>query len=117
MARGSHWLPAGGRLHARVKATGYLNFRMRAMVVSFASHDLWLDWRETGLVLARWFTDFEPGIHWSQMQMQSGVNGNSTLRIYNPTTQATQHDPQASSSVTGFQSCAVCQIRLCMRRG
>lgn len=77
-----------------LRATGYLNFRMRAMVVSFASHDLWLDWRETGLVLARWFTDFEPGIHWSQMQMQSGVNGNSTLRIYNPTTQATQHDPQ-----------------------
>lgn len=77
-----------------LKATGYLNFRMRAMVVSFASHDLWLDWRETGLVLARWFTDYEPGIHWSQMQMQSGVNGNSTLRIYNPTTQATQHDPQ-----------------------
>lgn len=77
-----------------LKATGYLNFRMRAMVVSFASHDLWLDWRETGLVLARWFTDYEPGIHWSQMQMQSGVNGNSTLRIYNPTAQATQHDPQ-----------------------
>lgn len=77
-----------------LKAIGYLNFRMRAMVVSFASHDLWLDWRETGLVLARWFTDYEPGIHWSQMQMQSGVNGNRTLRIYNPTTQAIQHDPQ-----------------------
>jgi deoxyribodipyrimidine photo-lyase len=77
-----------------LRATGYLNFRMRAMVVSFASHDLWLDWRETGLVLARWFTDFEPGIHWSQMQMQSGTNGNRTLRIYNPTTQAQQHDPQ-----------------------
>ena len=77
-----------------LKATGYLNFRMRAMVVSFASYDLCLDWRETGLVLARWFTDMEPGIHWSQMQMQSGTNGNSTLRIYNPTLQATQHDPK-----------------------
>ena len=32
--------------------TGYLNFRMRAMVMSFASYHLWLDWRETGLYLA-----------------------------------------------------------------
>lgn len=76
-----------------LKSTGYLNFRMRAMVVSFASHDLWLDWRETGYPLARWFTDMEPGIHWSQMQMQSGTSGNSTLRIYNPTIQANDHDP------------------------
>lgn len=77
-----------------VQATGYLNFRMRAMVVSFASHDLWLDWRTTGWVLARWFTDMEPGIHWSQMQMQSGTSGTSTLRIYNPTNQAQDHDAQ-----------------------
>jgi deoxyribodipyrimidine photo-lyase len=76
-----------------LRATGYLNFRMRAMVVSFASHDLWLDWRQTGLVLARWFTDYEPGIHWAQMQMQSGTNGNATLRLYNPTRQAQQYDP------------------------
>lgn len=77
-----------------LRATGYLNFRMRALVVSFASHDLWLDWRQTGLVLARWFTDYEPGIHWAQMQMQSGTNGNATLRLYNPMRQAQQHDPE-----------------------
>jgi len=76
-----------------LKATGWLNFRMRAMLVSFASYHLWLHWRETGVFLARQFLDFEPGIHWSQMQMQSGTTGINTLRIYSPTKQARDHDP------------------------
>jgi deoxyribodipyrimidine photo-lyase len=74
--------------------TGWLPFRMRALLVSFASYSLWLHWRPTGLHLARQFLDFEPGIHWSQMQMQSGTTGINTLRIYNPTKQAVDHDPQ-----------------------
>ncbi|MEE8615727.1 MAG: FAD-binding domain-containing protein, partial [Roseateles sp.] len=56
-------------------ATGWLNFRMRAMLVSFAAYHLGLHWRAPGLHLARCFLDFEPGIHWSQMQMQSGTTG------------------------------------------
>jgi deoxyribodipyrimidine photo-lyase len=75
-------------------ATGWLNFRMRAMLVSFASYHLWLHWRPTGLFLGRQFLDFEPGIHWSQMQMQSGTTGINTLRIYSPTKQALDQDPQ-----------------------
>jgi deoxyribodipyrimidine photo-lyase len=74
-------------------ASGWLNFRMRAMLVSFASYHLWLHWRETGQHLARQFLDFEPGIHWSQMQMQSGTTGINTLRIYSPAKQAADHDP------------------------
>jgi len=75
-------------------ATGWLTFRMRALVVSFASYSLWLHWRPTGLFLARHFLDFEPGIHWSQLQMQSGTTGINTLRIYNPTKQALEQDPR-----------------------
>ncbi len=75
-------------------ATGWLTFRMRALLVSFASYSLWLHWRPTGLHLARQFLDFEPGIHWSQMQMQSGTTGINTLRIYNPTKQAIDQDPR-----------------------
>jgi len=78
----------------QLRATGWLNFRMRAMLVSFASYHLWLHWREPGLFLARQFLDFEPGIHWSQMQMQSGTTGINTLRIYSPAKQAIDHDPQ-----------------------
>ncbi len=77
-----------------LRATGWLNFRMRAMLVSFASYHLWLHWRPTGLFLARQFLDYEPGIHWSQMQMQSGTTGINTLRMYSPTKQAQDQDPQ-----------------------
>jgi deoxyribodipyrimidine photo-lyase len=74
-------------------ATGWLNFRMRAMVTSFASYHLWLDWRLSGAHLARMFTDYEPGIHWPQVQMQSGTTGINTPRIYNPVKQGHDQDP------------------------
>ena len=37
---------------------GWLNFRMRAMVVSFACYNLWLDWRRIAPHLARCFLDY-----------------------------------------------------------
>ena len=74
-------------------ATGWLNFRMRSMMMSFASYHLWLDWRATGALLARRFTDYEPGIHWPQVQMQSGTTGINTIRIYNPVKQGADQDP------------------------
>lgn len=74
-------------------ATGWTTFRMRSMIASFASYDLWLPWQESGRVLARWFTDYDPGIHWPQIQMQSGVTGMNALRIYDPVKQQLDHDP------------------------
>ena len=73
--------------------TGWLNFRMRALLMSFAGYQLWLHWREPALHLARLFTDYEPGIHYCQCQMQNGVTGINTLRIYNPVKQAQDQDP------------------------
>ncbi len=73
--------------------TGWLNFRMRAMLMSFAAYPLWLHWREPALHLARLFTDYEPGIHYNQCQMQSGCTGINQLRIYNPVKQARDQDP------------------------
>ena len=63
------------------------------MVMACASYHLWLHWRAPGLVLARMFTDYEPGIHWSQVQMQSGTTGINTIRIYNPVKQGQDQDP------------------------
>jgi len=76
-----------------LRQTGWVNFRMRAMLVSVAAYPLWLYWRPVGLWLARQFLDYEPGIHWSQMQMQSGTTGINVPRIYNPVKQAQDHDP------------------------
>ncbi|MEM8837686.1 MAG: deoxyribodipyrimidine photo-lyase [Pseudomonadota bacterium] len=78
-----------------LNATGWLNFRMRAMVMAVASYHLWLDWRKPGEHLARQFTDYEPGIHWPQVQMQSGTTGINTIRIYNPVKQGHDQDPDA----------------------
>jgi len=72
---------------------GWINFRMRAMLMSFASYHLWLHWRRTGTYLASQFLDFEPGIHWPQTQMQSGVTGINSIRIYSPGKQARDQDP------------------------
>ena len=73
--------------------TGWLNFRMRAMLVSVAAYPLWLHWRPLGLWLAQQFLDYEPGIHWIQLQMQSGTTGINTTRVYNPIKQAQDQDP------------------------
>ena len=74
--------------------TGWLNFRMRAMLMSFASYHLWLPWQITSRYLATLFTDYEPGIHYSQSQMQSGTTGINAIRIYNPIKQGADHDPE-----------------------
>jgi deoxyribodipyrimidine photo-lyase len=77
-----------------LRQTGWINFRMRAMLVSFASYHLWLHWRKPSMFLARLFLDYEPGIHYSQVQMQSGVTGINTIRIYSPIKQLTDQDPE-----------------------
>ncbi len=76
-----------------LKATGWINFRMRAMLMSFASYNLWLPWQQSGEVLARFFTDYEPGIHWPQSQMQAGETGINAVRVYSPVKQGYDQDP------------------------
>jgi deoxyribodipyrimidine photo-lyase len=78
-----------------LKETGYLNFRMRAMVASFYINILWQDWKWAAMYLSSVFLDFEPGIHYPQIHMQAGNTGIHTLRIYNPYKQSYEKDTEA----------------------
>ncbi len=76
-------------------STGWINFRMRAMLVSFLCHYLEIDWKLGMYHLAQLFLDYEPGIHYPQFQMQAGVSGNPIIRAYNPIKQSKEKDPDA----------------------
>ena len=66
------------------------------MCVSVAAYHLWLDWRAFGPGLAQLFTDYEPGIHWNQCQILSGVTGIDALSAYDPVQQSQELDPDGT---------------------
>lgn len=76
-----------------LKQTGYLNHRLRALLASFVTLHLWLDWRKAAPWFARHMTDFEPGIFYWYMQIVSGCTGVFPAWVANPTREARKIDP------------------------
>ncbi len=91
--RGETGLPYLDACMRYLAATGWINFRARAMLTSVATHHLWLDWQAVGHVLARRFTDYDPGIHWPQIQIHAGVSGAKPARVIDPIKEGLAQDP------------------------
>lgn len=94
-ASGTTGVPLVDACMRSLNVTGYLNFRMRALVVCFWTHHLMQPWQPAATYLAQQFLDFEPGIHYPQVQMQAGTVGYHTLRTYNPIKNAEKYDAEA----------------------
>lgn len=92
---------------------GWLNFRSRAMITSFACHALRIPWDVMVYELAKLMHDYVPGIHISQIQMQAGVTGTNTIRVYSPQKQLIDHDADCNfvrSQIPELQPYSVSEI-------
>lgn len=74
--------------------SGWLSAPLRAMLQSVAVQHLLLDWRVSGLHLARMFTDYDPGIHWAHVQ--AGGEGGQSPRIIDPIKLGRAQDPNGA---------------------
>ena len=73
--------------------TGWLNFRMRALCVSFYYHLLQQPWQEGADWYHHHLVDSVASINYTQWQYQCGLVGKPTLRRYNPRKQVRDQDP------------------------
>lgn len=76
----------------QLQQTGWTNFRSRAMFVSFLCNTCMQPWQAIAPKLAQLFTDYEPWIHYPQLQMQAATTWINTIRIYNPVYNGKQKD-------------------------
>jgi deoxyribodipyrimidine photo-lyase len=75
---------------------GWVNFRLRQLVCSFALDLLDLDMHEVGVALGSLFDDYCPGIHWPQIGLQAGMARGRGPRVLNPIKQAIELDPRGA---------------------
>ena len=95
-ATGTTGIPLVDACMLSLNQTGWINFKQRAMLTSFACNTLLLDWKDVGLVLSSLWYDYEPGIHWFQLQLQTGLIPNRHIPLYDVIKQSKMHDPEGT---------------------
>ncbi|OZG73288.1 hypothetical protein BTA51_12490 [Hahella sp. CCB-MM4] len=76
-----------------LRRQGWLNQRLRGLLISFACQNIWANWREPALYLARMSTDYEPGVLYPEVQMQIGVTGIHPWHFEDPVALSQKMDP------------------------
>lgn len=94
--RGQTGFPLVDASMRALSATGYLNFRMRALVATFFCHVLREWWKRGADHFYDHLIDADPAINYAQWQMQAGLVGVHPLRIYDPAKNAREHDPEGT---------------------
>jgi deoxyribodipyrimidine photo-lyase len=74
--------------------TGWLNFTLRGLVLSFICKTLLQDYRKPSEGLAKLFLDYEPVIHEFNVLQQAGISGKG--KIINPVKIGKQLDPEGA---------------------
>lgn len=74
--------------------TGYINFRMRAMVASFYVYVLKQPWRRGADFMYYHLIDADAAINYTQWQSQCNLTGVHPVRVYNPAKQVREYDPE-----------------------
>ncbi|QST00513.1 deoxyribodipyrimidine photo-lyase [Pontibacillus sp. ALD_SL1] len=93
-SRGETGLPIiDAAMRALIK-TGWLNFRSRAMLLSFACHTLRMNWQEPAEYLAGLFVDYEPGIYYKQVHLVVSPESSKRVRLYDPVKEGKKNDPE-----------------------
>jgi deoxyribodipyrimidine photo-lyase len=73
--------------------TGYINFRMRALVATFFQYVLGEWWRRGADFMYRHLVDADPAINYTQWQSQCNLTGVHPVRVYDPAKQVREYDP------------------------
>lgn len=78
-----------------LRATGYINNRLRMIVASYLCKDLWVDWRLGEQYFAQTLVDYDPcsnsfGWQWSA---SVGADAMPYFRVFNPMLQQKKYDP------------------------
>ena len=74
--------------------TGYINFRMRALVATFYVYVLKQWWKPGADFMYYHLIDADPAINYTQWQSQCNLTGVHPVRVYGPAKQAREYDPE-----------------------